>query len=92
MSETFSQKEKLLMMMTDIYNQLEELEFVLETSFTELHDNWKNEELNKIAEPNQRISNLEKKIEEDTYKKFEEQKDAAYTDQKSSSLKFELGY
>jgi hypothetical protein len=92
MSETIVQKEKLLMMMTEIYNQLEELEFVLETSFTELHDNWKNEELNKFAEPNQRISNLEKNIVENPYKKFEEQKDTSYTDQKSSSLKFELGY
>jgi predicted Holliday junction resolvase-like endonuclease len=89
MSESFSQKEKLLMMMTEIYNQLEELELVLETSYTELHDNWKNEELSKIAESNQRITNLEKKIEEGSYKKSEEQKEDSYTD---ASLKFGLGY
>ncbi|WML45074.1 hypothetical protein [Neobacillus sp. PS3-40] len=92
MINSVSQKEKLLIMMTEIYDQLEELESVLDASFSELSDKWKTDELSKMVEPEQKISNLEKKIEEVYFKNTEEQQDSNIKNQKPASLKFELGF
>jgi hypothetical protein len=88
MKESISQKEKLLMMMTEIYNQLEELESMLEVSFTEVRDNWIEEEKSRIAKPCKKISSLEAKLADEN---VENTKDQNTHSQKSASLKLELG-
>ncbi|HJV15992.1 MAG TPA: hypothetical protein VJ546_01150 [Bacillales bacterium] len=88
MKESISQKEKLLMMMTEIYNQLEELESMLEVSFTVVRDNWIDEEKSRIAKPCQKISSLEAKLADENVENIKDQNGQA---QKSASLKLELG-
>jgi hypothetical protein len=91
MKESISQKEKLLVMMTEIYNQLEELESILEESFSDIRKDWENEELNKFTVPVQKITELEMKMKENRLKNKEEQKEVSYPSQKPSALKLELG-
>jgi hypothetical protein len=91
MKESISQKEKLLLMMTEIYNQLEELESILEESFSEVRSDWENEELDKFTVPVQKITELEVKMKDDSLKKMEEQKEVSFPTQKPSALKLELG-
>ncbi|MDF2857212.1 MAG: hypothetical protein K0Q87_3063 [Neobacillus sp.] len=64
MSRPLHEKEKLLTMLTEIYDQLEELELVLEGSFTEHRMNLNSEELNKISVPEQRLSMMEKELKD----------------------------
>ncbi len=49
------------MMLTGIYDQLEELESVLEASFSDLRTSLNREEEQKLVEPVQRLSELERK-------------------------------
>jgi hypothetical protein len=59
MSEPKSQKEHLLMMLTEIYDQLEEMEVVLQTSFSDLRFYMDNKEMDKLVMPARKISALE---------------------------------
>lgn len=59
MNKPISDKEKLLTMLTEIYDQLEELESVLEVSFSEHRTNLYESELGKITESKQRLVNIE---------------------------------
>lgn len=63
MNESVSEKEKLLMMLTEINDQLGDVGSVLESSFSDLRNNWRREELERVAVPNQRITHLENKLE-----------------------------
>ncbi|OLS40274.1 hypothetical protein [Bacillus sp. MRMR6] len=63
MDKAIPDKEKLLSMLTDIYDQLEDLELVLEASFSDLRNKLNDEELSKISKSENRLSNIEKSIE-----------------------------
>lgn len=63
MNMSLPEKEMLLSMLTEVYDQLEELEQVLEASFSDLRHNLNNQELNKISSTEIRLSKLEKEIE-----------------------------
>lgn len=56
-----SEKEKMLLMLTEICNQIEELESVLEASFTDCRLHLKSKEQEKIKETIQRLSEVEEK-------------------------------
>jgi len=57
-----SEKEKLVTMLTDIYDQLEELESVLEATFSDLRTNLNKNELDKITVPKQRLTVIENEL------------------------------
>jgi hypothetical protein len=63
MNSSLPEKEKLLSMLTEIYDQLEELEIVLESSFSNLRTQMNNEELNKLSAPVQKLNKLEKELD-----------------------------
>lgn len=63
MNSSLPEKEKLLSMLTEIYDQLEELEIVLEASFSDLRIHMNNEEQRKLSAPVQRLSKLEKELD-----------------------------
>ena len=65
MNKPLSEKEKLLTMLTEIYDQLEELESVLETSFSDHRIILNREQQEKISAPVQRLSDMEYKIAND---------------------------
>jgi hypothetical protein len=87
MNKPMSEKEKLISMLTEIYDQLEGLESVLETTFSDLRTNLNKNELNKINVPEQRISKLDKlfSFTKDTPQDFNHLPT-------SSSLKLEMGF
>jgi hypothetical protein len=62
MKQPLSEKENLLTRLTDIYEQLEELESVLEASFSDHRISLNREEQEKLTVPVQGLSNLGKKI------------------------------
>lgn len=62
MNQSFTEKERLLMALTDIYDQLEELESVLEGSFSDLRIRLNVEEQAKITNSTENISILENKL------------------------------
>lgn len=64
MNTPLSEKENLLTMLTVIENQLEELESVLEASFSDLRISLNNEEQKKINDSAQKLSFLEHKIDQ----------------------------
>ncbi|MBM7654882.1 hypothetical protein [Neobacillus cucumis] len=61
MNIPMSEKEKMLSMLTEICNQIEELESVLEASFTDCRLQLKSKEQEKIKETIQRLSEVEEK-------------------------------
>ncbi|QCJ43243.1 hypothetical protein FAY30_15790 [Bacillus sp. S3] len=89
MNKPLSEKEKLLTMLADVYDQLEELESVLEASFSDLRIRLNNEEHGKLTEPVQSLSALEKKFVHTT--QYGEIPDSSIN-QVPKSLKLELGY
>jgi hypothetical protein len=90
MNPSLPEKEMLLSMLTEIFDQLEELEIVLETSFSDLRIQMNNEELKKFSAPVQKLDNLEKELD-----RFQTTSDQAAVDHSNSvkrALKLELGY
>ncbi|WP_413309231.1 hypothetical protein AA0X95_12260 [Bacillus sp. 1P10SD] len=91
MNKPLSEKEKLLTMLTEIYDQLEELESVLEASFSDLRYSLNQEEQEKLTIPVQKLSAIEKKIENPSVTQgiLDE-----YTEnnQVAKALKLELGF
>jgi hypothetical protein len=63
MNSSLPEKEKLLSMLTEIYDQLEELEIVLEASFSDLRIQMNTEEQNKLSAPVHRLTMLEKELD-----------------------------
>jgi hypothetical protein len=89
-NSSMPEKEKLLSMLTEIYDQLEELEIVLEASFSDLRIQMNNEELNKLSAPVQRLSKLEEELD-----KINPTTNDAYLEQNYSvtkALKLEMGF
>jgi len=62
MNKPFTEKEKLLIVLTNIYDQLEELDSVLEASFSDLRTSLNKDEFNKITVPKRRLSVIENEI------------------------------
>ncbi|MDQ1001759.1 ABC-type uncharacterized transport system fused permease/ATPase subunit [Neobacillus niacini] len=90
MNSSLPEKEKLLSMLTEIHDQLEELETVLEASFSDLRNQMNNEELNKLSAPVQRLSKLEEELD-----KINPTTNEANTEQNNSvakALKLEMGF
>lgn len=89
MNSSLPEKEKLLSMLTEIYDQLEELEIVLEASFSDHRIEMNNEEINKLSAPVQKLSKLEKNLNAIN------QANEANLDQSNSvskALKLEMGF
>ncbi|WP_411254577.1 hypothetical protein [Neobacillus niacini] len=63
MNSSLPEKEKLLSMLTEIYDQLEELEIVLEASFSDHRRQMNHEEQKKLLEPVHRLSMLEMELD-----------------------------
>ena len=91
MNKPLSEKEKLLTMLTEIYDQLEELESVLEASFSDLRSSLNQEEQEKLTLPVQKLSAIENKIENQSATKgiLDEYSD---NNQVAKALKLELGF
>jgi hypothetical protein len=89
MNSSLPEKEKLLSMLTEIYDQLEELEVVLEASFSDLRVRMNHEELKKLSAPQQRLTKLEKQLERGFPSKEEEERDPSSL---TRALKLEMGF
>jgi len=63
MNKPLSDKEKLISMLTEIYDQLEELEVVLEASFSDMRNSLDREEQDKVTVTKQKLCGLEKSID-----------------------------
>ncbi|AIM15407.1 hypothetical protein [Neobacillus sp.] len=87
MADRLIEKEKLLIKLTDIHDQLEELEFALEASFSELRKNLNKEEQDKLAVSKQKLSMLEIKLNENSIGE-----EINRTSIVSQSLNLEMGY
>lgn len=90
MNSSLPEKEKLLSMLTNIYDQLEELEIFLETSFSDHRMEMNNEELNKLSAPVQRLSKLEKELIKINSRTNEVSADN--NNSVSKALKLEMGF
>ncbi|MEH7353531.1 hypothetical protein V7150_08125 [Neobacillus drentensis] len=88
MNKPLSEKEKLLTMLTEIYDQLEELGSVLEASFSDLRISLNRNEQEKLTVPVQKLSDIEDKIA--NVIQYEEISDSDLN-QVSKPLKLELG-
>ncbi|MBT2726246.1 hypothetical protein J7E63_04735 [Bacillus sp. ISL-75] len=63
MNKPFSDKEKLISMLSEIYDQLEELEVVLEASFSDLRKSLDKKEQAKLIVSKQKLMGLERSID-----------------------------
>jgi hypothetical protein len=88
MNKPLSEKEELLTRLTDIYDQLEELESVLEASFSDHRISLNREEQEKFTVPVQRLSEIGEKIAPYTTKELSD----CNRGHGSKSLKLELGF
>ncbi|MEH7075171.1 hypothetical protein [Neobacillus drentensis] len=64
MNKPLSDKEKLISMLTEIYDQLEELEVVLEASFSGMRKDLNQEEQDKVTVTKQKLFGLEKSMDQ----------------------------
>lgn len=78
-NKNMSDHDTLIMTLTEIYNQLEELDSVLEASFSDLRSSLKHEELNKLNKPKLKLIKLEKEC-------------AKQSSQSIKRLQLELGF
>ncbi|PLR77177.1 hypothetical protein CU633_11550 [Bacillus sp. V3-13] len=84
MNEQSLQKEKLLTMLTEIYDRLEELESGLHSSLEDLRDDWNEKQAARLTSCGSRLSALETKM-----KLMNGKEDPDQADQR---LELELGY
>jgi hypothetical protein len=89
MTRPAHEKEKLLTMLTEIYDQLEELELVLDASFSDHRMSLKSEELDKISVPEERLSRIEKEYEDINLIEDKTEKNHS---QVKRALKLEMGF
>jgi predicted transcriptional regulator len=87
MAKQISEKEKLLSMLTGIYDQLEELELVLEKSFLDARNKLNMDEHKKISTAKEKLS----KIESKTFPMNTERLQTVIA-KDSRSMKLELGF
>ncbi|MEH7272603.1 hypothetical protein [Neobacillus vireti] len=89
-NSSLPEKEKLLSMLTEIYDQLEELENVLETSFSDLRNQMNHEELLKLSSPVQKLYKLE--LELDRINPVSDECAVEQNNSVTRALKLELGF
>jgi hypothetical protein len=90
MKSSMPEKEKLLSMLTEIHDQLEELEIVLEASFSDLRNQMNNEELNKLSAPVQRLTKLEEEL--DKINPITNEANLEQNNSVAKALKLEMGF
>ena len=86
MKTSTPEKEKLLSMLTEIHDQLEELESVLESSFSNLRHSMNEEELNKMIEPKLKLLTIQNELEQ------KQTRNENSTSQITRAMKLEMGY
>ncbi|WP_442594465.1 hypothetical protein [Neobacillus sp. D3-1R] len=89
MIEKQNSKEKVLHMLTEIYDQLEELESVLEYSLTDLRINMGQQQLDQINKAEEKINKLEQSMTESAFS-FQVNKETYQN--LPPALKLELGF
>lgn len=87
MIENTNSQDKLLNMLTEIYDQLEELESVLEYSLADLRSNIQKHHSDQLIKGEDKIRRLEQSIREHS-SGFQENKENYHP----SALKLELGF
>lgn len=92
MNKPQSEKEKLLTMLTEIYDQLEELESVLEASFSDLRFNLNWQEQEKLTKPMQKLTVVENKLEVQNGLQLGTDEYGEKINPVANSLKLELGF
>ncbi|GLB57952.1 hypothetical protein [Cytobacillus sp. NCCP-133] len=90
MEDRIVEKKELLAMLTEIYDQLEELESVLESNLTGLRQNWHDEQTGKIVACEKKLQTIENELTafSETQSETEREKNA----QKTKSMQLELGF
>lgn len=91
MTESLEEKDNLLLMLNEMNEQLEELEFLLKSSFSDLRSEWFSNEVGRLAAANQRISALENSKVKHTRKNVDEY-NYIIGNKSTSALKFKLGF
>jgi hypothetical protein len=91
MNKPITEKEKLLMVFSEMNDQLAELESTLKKSFSDLHNDLIREEEDKLSLSETRISLLEKNLAQEEVFIGEKTKYPLGKNQ-SVGLKFELGF
>ncbi len=84
------EKERLLSMLTEIYDELEELELVLEASFSDLRHSLNRDEFNKLSSAEIKLSMLEKDLDKLNMNSSEIQE--KQPGQIKPALKLEMGF
>lgn len=62
MNKEYNEKGTLLSKLSEIYDQLEELETILESSFSEQRSSLQHDMLEKISAPKQKMNYMENKL------------------------------
>ncbi|MEH7331341.1 hypothetical protein V7161_01645 [Neobacillus drentensis] len=91
MNKPMSEKEKLVLMLTEIYDQLEELDSVLEASFSDLRISLNKEEQSKINDSALKLSFIENKIDQVNLAFFENSLESS-KNPAAKRLELELGF
>lgn len=91
MNEPITEKEKLLMIFSEMNDQLAELESILKKSFSDLHKDLIREEEDKLSLSETRISHMEKSLAQEEVSINDKTKNPFGKNQ-SVGLKFELGF
>lgn len=90
MNSSLPEKVKLLSMLTEIYDQLEELEIVLEASFSDLRSQMNHDEQKKLLEPIHRLTMLE--MELDKINPPSPESTIGHCNSATRALKLEMGF
>ncbi|MGG0716745.1 hypothetical protein ABE096_03985 [Robertmurraya massiliosenegalensis] len=90
MEKEHVQKEELLEKLTEIYDQLEELEKTLDTNLAENRNKILNDQFSRLMSLDSRITKLENAFDSGPLKFIEKKRKASLT--QSSNMKLELGY
>jgi exodeoxyribonuclease VII small subunit len=81
------EKRELLAMLTEIYDQLEELESVLESNLSGLRQNWYEDQTDKITVCGNKLETIENELTA-----FSETKSETDNAKGSKSMQLELGF
>lgn len=92
MNEPVSEKEVLLMMLTKMCEQLEDVDSVLEVSFSDLRSQWFQEETEKLAACGREISLLENRINKVNSANKEDYASYSAIKKQGPSLQLDIGF
>lgn len=90
MKQTQLQKEELIKMLTEIYDQLEELEEAIDSNLTDYRDHWRKEQSTKLTDCESRINTLELEVNKVSHK--EQDRPNRNVRNHNRAMKLELGY